>query len=170
MKSSKHDETDTMTDAEAAAYLKVDVVTVQRQLRRGRLPGRQVGRAWRLSRQALRGFLAGGDPTRAMNEAGFLFARGGPEGLHEGLSLLLRNVVADERMPPDLRRDLLRKVNILVDAEEKDSVTLARKARFTSEPQVEERRGNLIVYVNRFWNSVVEDFVSGLNERRKRSD
>ncbi|HEY8393612.1 MAG TPA: helix-turn-helix domain-containing protein [Thermaerobacter sp.] len=48
-----------MTVAEAAAYLRVDERTVRRLLREGRLPGRKVGREWRLHKAALDRFLAG---------------------------------------------------------------------------------------------------------------
>ncbi|HEY8394944.1 MAG TPA: helix-turn-helix domain-containing protein [Thermaerobacter sp.] len=48
-----------MTVAEAAAYLRVDERTVRRLLRAGRLPGRKVGREWRLHKAALDRFLAG---------------------------------------------------------------------------------------------------------------
>jgi len=40
---------------EAAAWLKVDAVTVRRLLREGRLPGRKIGaRQWRISADALK--------------------------------------------------------------------------------------------------------------------
>ena len=42
-----------LTTVEMADFLKVDSVTVQRELRAGRLPGRKVGRAWRASRDAI---------------------------------------------------------------------------------------------------------------------
>jgi excisionase family DNA binding protein len=43
---------------EAAAWLKVDAVTVQRLLREGRLPGHKIGpRQWRISADALKAYV-----------------------------------------------------------------------------------------------------------------
>lgn len=48
-----------LTVEEAAKLLKVDSVTVQRELKAGRLPGAKIGRAWRIPHDELvRRFLA----------------------------------------------------------------------------------------------------------------
>jgi excisionase family DNA binding protein len=45
---------------EAAAWLRVDAVTVRRLLREGRLLGRQIGgRQWRISADALKAYVEG---------------------------------------------------------------------------------------------------------------
>lgn len=52
-------ETDVMTIAEAAAYLRVNPQTVYRRLQSGELPGAKVGRSWRVRRADLDRFLTG---------------------------------------------------------------------------------------------------------------
>lgn len=46
------------TVGEAAATLKVDAQTIRRMLQQGRLRGRKVGKAWRISESALRRIVA----------------------------------------------------------------------------------------------------------------
>jgi excisionase family DNA binding protein len=55
---------DVMTSAEAAAFLKVGTRTVIEEAKRGRLPGRRVGKGWRFSRRVLEQWLASG-PDRS---------------------------------------------------------------------------------------------------------
>ncbi|ADU51839.1 DNA binding domain protein, excisionase family [Thermaerobacter marianensis DSM 12885] len=59
-----------MTVSEAAAYLRVDERTVRRLLREGRLPGRKVGRQWRLHKVALDRFLDGEEEAQVWRPAG----------------------------------------------------------------------------------------------------
>ena len=54
----RHD--DVLTSAEAAAFLKVGNRTVLDEAKRGRLPGRRVGKEWRFSRKMLEQWLASG--------------------------------------------------------------------------------------------------------------
>ena len=49
---------DVLDVREVAALLIVSPATVREQARRGRLPGRKIGREWRFSRQALLDWLA----------------------------------------------------------------------------------------------------------------
>ena len=53
-------EDDVFTSAEAAAFLKVGNRTVLDEAKRGRLPGRRVGKEWRFSRRVLEQWLATG--------------------------------------------------------------------------------------------------------------
>jgi excisionase family DNA binding protein len=53
-------EDDVLTSAEAAAFLKVGARTVLEEAKRGRLPGRRVGKGWRFSRRVLEAWLASG--------------------------------------------------------------------------------------------------------------
>jgi len=46
-----------LTAEEAARYLRVGERTLRRMLREGRLPGRKVGREWRIAREALDRYL-----------------------------------------------------------------------------------------------------------------
>ena len=57
---------DVLTSAEAAAFLRVTVRTVTEEARRGRLPGRRVGKGWRFSRRVLQQWLASGPDTTDM--------------------------------------------------------------------------------------------------------
>lgn len=52
-------ETDVLTPAEAAKYLRVNPQTVYRLLNEGTLHGAKVGRTWRVRRSELDRFLAG---------------------------------------------------------------------------------------------------------------
>jgi excisionase family DNA binding protein len=53
-------EDDVLTSAEAATFLKVGARTVLDEAKRGRLPGRRVGKEWRFSRKVLEAWLASG--------------------------------------------------------------------------------------------------------------
>ena len=53
-------EDDVLTSAEAAAFLRVGNRTVLDEAKRGRLPGRRVGKEWRFSRRVLEQWLASG--------------------------------------------------------------------------------------------------------------
>ena len=64
MMSSDHDVLDS---AEAAAYLRVTVTTITNEAKRGRLPGRRVGKGWRFSRRVLEQWLASGPDAEDIN-------------------------------------------------------------------------------------------------------
>jgi len=50
-----------MTAEDAAEYLQISVKTVLKLLRAGEIPAKKVGHQWRVSRQALETYLAGGN-------------------------------------------------------------------------------------------------------------
>ncbi|MGQ9779807.1 MAG: helix-turn-helix domain-containing protein [Bacillota bacterium] len=50
-------EREAFSPEEAAAYLRQHPQTVYKLLRRGELPGRKIGRSWRISRQSLIAYL-----------------------------------------------------------------------------------------------------------------
>jgi len=54
------DEPEILTRQEAADFLRVPLLTVQRQAKSGRLPGRRMGKEWRFSRSQLREWVASG--------------------------------------------------------------------------------------------------------------
>ena len=54
-----------MTPAQAADYLQVSEASVRSMLRRGALPGRKMGRLWRLRRADLESYLSGGNYARS---------------------------------------------------------------------------------------------------------
>ncbi len=168
MHSSERDKT--LTVEEAAEYLRVDPVTVERELRRGRLPGNRVGRAWRLSGDVLADYIRNGDPTAAMFEASGKLEM---DEVDEALRILLRSVVADRLVPPALRLDLLKRVGVLAEAEETGSAQRARDAAFgADDPRWQEERfgtiSRMIVHVNGVWNNqVVTPFVKSLARRNK---
>ncbi len=54
------DEPEILTPQEAADFLRVPLLTVQRQAKAGRLPGRRVGKEWRFSRSTLQEWIASG--------------------------------------------------------------------------------------------------------------
>jgi excisionase family DNA binding protein len=54
------DEPEILTPQEAADFLRVPLLTVQRQAKAGRLPGRRVGKEWRFSRTMLLEWVASG--------------------------------------------------------------------------------------------------------------
>lgn len=56
----KYDEPEILTPQEAAEFLRVPLLTVQRQAKAGRLPGRRVGKEWRFSRTMLLEWVASG--------------------------------------------------------------------------------------------------------------
>ena len=49
-----------LTSEEVAEFLRVPLLTVQRQAKAGRLPGRRVGKQWRFSRTVLLEWIAAG--------------------------------------------------------------------------------------------------------------
>ena len=108
----------TMTVEEAAAFLRVDPVTVQRELRRGHLPGNRVGKAWRLNKVDPDQYLHGGDFTAAMFQA---CVRLQADDVDEALKVLLHGVVADRQVPPDLRLAVLKRIGVLAETEETGS-------------------------------------------------
>ncbi len=54
------DQPEILTPQEAAEFLRVPVLTVQRQAKAGRLPGRRIGKEWRFSRTVLLEWMAAG--------------------------------------------------------------------------------------------------------------
>jgi excisionase family DNA binding protein len=53
-------EPEILTPLEAAEFLRVPLLTVQRQAKAGRLPGRRIGKEWRFSRTVLIEWMASG--------------------------------------------------------------------------------------------------------------
>ena len=60
MRSEMADEPEILNPQEAAEFLRVPLLTVQRQAKAGRLPGRRIGKEWRFSRTVLLEWLAAG--------------------------------------------------------------------------------------------------------------
>ena len=54
---------DLMTAEEVAEYLRIDLTTTREMLREGKLPGRKVGRAWRVLRDELEAWLRQPEPV-----------------------------------------------------------------------------------------------------------
>jgi excisionase family DNA binding protein len=54
------DNPEILTPQEAADFLRVPLLTVQRQAKAGRLPGRRIGKEWRFSRTVLIEWMAAG--------------------------------------------------------------------------------------------------------------
>jgi excisionase family DNA binding protein len=54
------DEPEILTPQEAAEFLRVPLLTVQRQAKAGKIPGRRIGKEWRFSRTVLIKWMAGG--------------------------------------------------------------------------------------------------------------
>ena len=52
-----------MTAEEVAEYLRIDLTTTREMLREGKLPGRKVGRAWRVLRDELEAWLRQPEPV-----------------------------------------------------------------------------------------------------------
>jgi excisionase family DNA binding protein len=69
-------EPEILTPQEAADLLRVSLLTVQRQAKAGRLPGRRVGKVWRFSRSVLLEWVGSG-PDRHDLE---LYNRGERDG------------------------------------------------------------------------------------------
>jgi excisionase family DNA binding protein len=73
------DNPEILTPQEAADFLRVSLLTVQRQAKAGRLPGRRVGKEWRFSRTVLTEWMAAG-PDRQDQE---LYNRRSDSGEHD---------------------------------------------------------------------------------------
>jgi excisionase family DNA binding protein len=58
-----------LTIDEAAIFLKMASKTVRKMLKEGTLPGRQVGRQWRITKRSLLDYIDGGE-MRADEEGG----------------------------------------------------------------------------------------------------
>jgi excisionase family DNA binding protein len=69
-----------LTAEEVAAFLRVPLLTVQRQAKAGRLPGRRIGKQWRFSRSVLLEWIAAG-PDRHDLE---IFSRKNEQGDETG--------------------------------------------------------------------------------------
>jgi excisionase family DNA binding protein len=70
------DDPEILTPQEAADFLRVPLLTVQRQAKAGRLPGRRIGREWRFSRSVLIEWMAAGPDRRDLD---LYNRRSGPE-------------------------------------------------------------------------------------------
>ena len=57
-----------LTVEDTADELQLNVQTVRKWLRQGRLPGRKIGKEWRISRQELEDYLRGAEPRQAKQE------------------------------------------------------------------------------------------------------
>jgi excisionase family DNA binding protein len=73
------DNPEILTPQEAADFLRVPLLTVQRQAKAGRLPGRRIGKEWRFSRTVLIEWMAAG-PDRQDQE---LYNRRSDSGEHD---------------------------------------------------------------------------------------
>ncbi len=85
-----------LTAEEVAEFLRVPLLTVQRQAKAGRLPGRRVGKQWRFSRTVLLEWIAAG-PDRHDLE---LFSRR-DEGEETGEGVLEHEETEDEEAGAD---------------------------------------------------------------------
>jgi excisionase family DNA binding protein len=165
---------ETLTVEEAASYLRVDPVTIMRELKRGRLLGTKVGKAWRISKEVIADYVRGGDPTLGMVQASSRFHNGDIDG---GLRLLLRHLVAvmtDPRFPADCRSDLLQRLAILSEADEEASAKRAREAAFKeTDPQwMQERAGDVsrsLVGISGMWNQMVVKAMADAIEQKARA-
>jgi excisionase family DNA binding protein len=70
------DEPEILNMQEAADFLRVPLLTVQRQAKAGRLPGRRIGREWRFSRSVLIEWMAAGPDRHDLDRYN---RRSGPE-------------------------------------------------------------------------------------------
>ena len=70
------DEREILNMQEAADFLRVPLLTVQRQAKAGRLPGRRIGREWRFSRSVLLEWMAAGPDRHDLDRYN---RRSGPE-------------------------------------------------------------------------------------------
>lgn len=61
-----------LTVKQAAELLQADADTVREWLRRGRIPGRRIGREWRISEDALQDWLKGAGPQARVSARGIL--------------------------------------------------------------------------------------------------
>jgi excisionase family DNA binding protein len=118
-------EDDVLTVEEAAAALKVNPATVQRELKAQRLPGNKVGRAWRIRRADLERHLRGQerDPYLAMQHAASCFHVG---DLKNGLVALVGGLGYEE-LPAELRFALTKRVTRLIDATEAEDLDRAEE-------------------------------------------
>lgn len=72
-------EPEILTPQEAADFLRVPLLTVQRQAKAGRLPGRRVGKEWRFSRTVLLEWMAAGPDRRDLDLYNRRSGDNGPE-------------------------------------------------------------------------------------------
>ncbi len=165
------DKDETLTVEEAAAYLKVDTVTIQRELKAGRLPGNKVGRAWRISREALREYLRGEyDPSMGIDAASLSLNFHDTDG---ALKALLGGAAHDS-VPPTVRRDLLRRLAILAEADGRSDAAPAKKALYVEgDPHITldyyDRLGRHFgrANISGKWNAMVHEFANILDRRRR---
>ena len=69
-KATEGEQHEVLTVAEAAELLQVAQQTVRSELTAGRLPGRKVGKAWRLSRAAVAAYIGSNSLPRAERSGG----------------------------------------------------------------------------------------------------
>jgi excisionase family DNA binding protein len=167
-----------LTVEEAAAELKVDVVTVQRELKAQRLPGKKVGRAWRIRREDLRTYFRGQrrDPRQAIEHAELCFDSG---DLDTGLATLI-GALGYEELPHVLRFAMTRRVAALIDAAEKkmdeeDAGNLVDSTRWSADaddafsityiPTVPGVSPPWTVRLPQVWNKMIEEFKRALELR-----
>jgi excisionase family DNA binding protein len=172
------DDDDTLTVEEAAAVLKVNPATVQRELRAQRLPGNTVGRAWRIRRGDLRTYLKGQkrDPRQAIEYAHYCLHEA--EDLDNALVTLVGSLGYEE-MPIELRFALTRRVGQLIEA--RDTTDLqsaeeqAEKARWKSHGDdafaityYSTISPPWRVHLPGVWNKMLDEFLLALSRRRRR--
>jgi excisionase family DNA binding protein len=173
------DTDDILTVEEAAALLKVDPATVQRELRAGRLPGNKVGRAWRIHREDLRVYLKGQqlDPQHAIEQAHMCLHQSDVDGA----LVSLVGGLGYEPMPPELRFALTRRAALLIEARDATdpevAETLAEKARWNPEgddafsityvPTVPGFSPPWRVKLPDAWNAMVYEFGFALHSYRR---
>ena len=174
-----NDRDETLTVGEAAALLKVDPATVQRELKAQRLPGNKVGRAWRIHREDLRTYLKGQkkDPRQAIEYAALCFDSG---DFNTGLVTLVGGL-GYEDMPIELRFTLTKRVATLIEAREaadpKHAEELAKSVRWDADgadaftityfPTVSGFSAPWTVKLPVVWNKMLDEFLYALwNEQR----
>ncbi len=173
------DEDEMLTVEQAAAELKVDIVTVQRELKAQRLPGTKVGRAWRIRREDLRTYFKGQkrDPWRAIEYAALCFDRG---DLDTGLRTLVGSL-GHEDLPDALRFVLTRRVAALIEAaemfDEEAADKLVETTRWSADaadsfaityfPTVPGHSPPWTVRLPKVWNTMIEVFMNALEHRIK---
>lgn len=164
-----------LTVEEAARFLKVDPATVQRELKKGRLPGARVGRIWRISRGALTEYLAGQNRSlaTALQRTIYWFMGNDPDRAIRALM----GGIALENVPSSLRVDLVRRLGTLDEALDRQDPEWAARARFgkKDEAYIQSWRSQVPspglyfepVNLNEEWNRVVDAAVEMIELRKR---
>jgi excisionase family DNA binding protein len=169
-----------MTVEEVASLLRVDVTTVQRELRAGRLPGARVGRAWRLLREDLRTYLKGQkrDPRQAIEHAHLCLHQSSDV---DGALVALVGGLGNEPMPAELRFALTRRVALLIEARDTtdpaEATAIVEKARWSTEgedafsityfPTVPGVSPPWTVRLPEVWNAMIYQYGFALYDHRR---